>query len=1008
MKFSEVLEDLSVPEWSHMYMCYSRLNRFITIAKISMESGLNRVRVQRDLEHGPSAAPLSPPTPPPPPPPAPPLFLAADAPGASPGAAQQSIPGRERPANVAHPGGSVDDMLGRHMALVDAKTISRGDIGRGVVPRNAFALPINETGYMARTKGEIIPFDAYSRPFAREKLGQTGGEMLRAVRERRESSMGSYRSPPPPPPWSVKEGAGGERASSLSPRSPSQGPGPGPGPGPASSGPVPAPPASARATPPPFRLDDDGYTATSTSPLNSASQSHDSLSSDSDSEEESFQSARQESVSAGSSAANTVNAIFRRHRANVPSAGQLQRSTTALTMSAGGSARTALPPPPPPPPVIVGAEALEIAISQQVLGEFVGMLERELQRVDIFYHEQSNRVKERVLSMSEQVTLAKTTHAMDKGMMKRFKMAFRALYRDLTMTSNFAVLNSTGFLKIVKKFNKNFPRAPLVESDPSSSSSSFTSGSPGDRFVTALRKSSLASSRLVDNCVVETATMYANLWTGGDLRAAEEQMIGSITSEQEHRNNIFILGLLVGICLPVLGTAAYELYQFSGTYGVPMPQSKLAATVFRISSAVAVMLTGLAINVFIFRRLRINYAYIFEVSMSDHLHHYQFFSLAAYSLIVLAFSLLGYTRAAASEARRVAAGEPHVGHVWTTFWIFSTPVAYVLWLFSPFRVLFYSTRRYFLTALWRMVCAPFYPVVFMDFYLADQLTSVGNFFVHLRYAACFTIDPNAVYSSCSFRHDWLLTAAGALPSWFRFLQCLRRYRDAPAPRHAHPHLVNAGKYFGSLLVAVLQVLDTHYRHKGDPVWTPLRVLWLIVNLLSTVYRLGWDVFMDWGLGKRDSRHPFLRNRLLYRSPVFYYAAIGVNFFLRFFWTMSFYAHMHLELWASLTAFLELVRRIGWNLLRVENEQIGNAQRFKASVEVPLPFSDTIVRSPMSKVKGGMGIGNLPGVSPKPFDELMERYREKVARNQEDTEYSSNESDEMSNLGLHEDQSNSES
>ena len=30
-----------------------------------------------------------------------------------------------------------------------------------------------------------------------------------------------------------------------------------------------------------------------------------------------------------------------------------------------------------------------------------------------------------------------------------------------------------------------------------------------------------------------------------------------------------------------------------------------------------------------------------------------------------------------------------------------------------------------------------------------------------------------------------------LPAWFRFAQCLRRYRDT---REAFPHLVNAGKY----------------------------------------------------------------------------------------------------------------------------------------------------------------------------------------------------------------------
>ena len=48
---------------------------------------------------------------------------------------------------------------------------------------------------------------------------------------------------------------------------------------------------------------------------------------------------------------------------------------------------------------------------------------------------------------------------------------------------------------------------------------------------------------------------------------------------------------------------------------------------------------------------------------------------------------------------------------------------------------------------------------------------------------------------------------GILPAWFRFAQCLRRYRDT---REAFPHLVNAGKYSTGFFVAVFSSINAYY------------------------------------------------------------------------------------------------------------------------------------------------------------------------------------------------------
>lgn len=58
-----------------------------------------------------------------------------------------------------------------------------------------------------------------------------------------------------------------------------------------------------------------------------------------------------------------------------------------------------------------------------------------------------------------------------------------------------------------------------------------------------------------------------------------------------------------------------------------------------------------------------------------------------------------------------------------------------------------------------------------------------------------------------------------LPAWFRFVQCLRRYRDT---KRAFPHLVNAGKYSTTFFVVIFAALfKTHSgKHTSCYILTP--------------------------------------------------------------------------------------------------------------------------------------------------------------------------------------------
>lgn len=136
-----------------------------------------------------------------------------------------------------------------------------------------------------------------------------------------------------------------------------------------------------------------------------------------------------------------------------------------------------------------------------------------------------------------------------------------------------------------------------------------------------------------------------------------------------------------------------------------------------------------------------------------------------------------------------------------------------------------------------------------------------------------------------------------LPAWFRFAQCLRRYRDT---RLFFPHIVNAGKYSTSFFVVIFSSLYQAYIGKEDNrcyrISTSDRksivkvclfvnectdqhgmeviqnnaffYLWILSAVVSTIYTYTWDIKMDWGLlDKHTGDNRFLREEIVYAHKV---------------------------------------------------------------------------------------------------------------------------------------------
>uniref|UniRef100_A0A1B0DFK9 Uncharacterized protein n=1 Tax=Phlebotomus papatasi TaxID=29031 RepID=A0A1B0DFK9_PHLPP len=131
-----------------------------------------------------------------------------------------------------------------------------------------------------------------------------------------------------------------------------------------------------------------------------------------------------------------------------------------------------------------------------------------------------------------------------------------------------------------------------------------------------------------------------------------------------------------------------------------------------------------------------------------------------------------------------------------------------LFLLNPTKTFRHEARFWTVRVLSRILLAPFCYVTFADFWVADQLTSIIPAFLDLQYFFCF-YSRNTNWSkatdvnSCVEEFYVIRPLVAMLPSWFRFAQCCRRYKNT---REAFPHLVNASKYAASFFVVIFSSL----------------------------------------------------------------------------------------------------------------------------------------------------------------------------------------------------------
>ncbi|KAK7295400.1 hypothetical protein RJT34_18307 [Clitoria ternatea] len=494
---------------------------------------------------------------------------------------------------------------------------------------------------------------------------------------------------------------------------------------------------------------------------------------------------------------------------------------------------------------------------------------------------------------------------------EQISIALKEFYHKLRLLKSYSFLNLLAFSKIMKKYDK------------------VSSRNASQDYLKMVDSSHVGSSDEVHRLMERVEHAFIKHFANGNHRKGMN--ILRPTAKRERHRTTFLLGLLTGCSIALIVALIILIHARNILYSEG--RTRYMENIFPLYSLFGYIVLHMIMysaNVYLWRRYKINYSFIFGFKEGTELGYREVFLLSS-GLAVLSLAAILSNLDMEMDQRTKSFS------ALTELVPLGLVIVLLLITFFPFNIIYKSSRFFLVRCAFHCVCAPLYKVNLPDNFLADQLTSQVQAFRSLEFYVCyyfwgnFKTRSNKCLESEIYKTLYLIVAI--IPFWIRCLQCIRRLLEERNMMHG----LNGLKYISTLVALVMR--STNELDRGM-VW---KVLAATSSSIATIANTYWDIVIDWGLLRRNSRNPWLRDKLSVPNKSVYFVAMVLNVILRLAWMQSVLGikeapFLHRTALTALVACLEILRRGIWNFFRLENEHLNNVGNYRAFKSVPLPFN----------------------------------------------------------------------
>ncbi|KAK0574848.1 hypothetical protein LWI29_030042 [Acer saccharum] len=292
--------------------------------------------------------------------------------------------------------------------------------------------------------------------------------------------------------------------------------------------------------------------------------------------------------------------------------------------------------------------------------------------------------------------------------------AFIEFYQKLRLLKNYSFLNTMAFSKIMKKYDK------------------ITSRSASKSYMKMVDNSYLGSSDEVTKLMERVEVTFIKHFSNAN-RTKGMNVLRPKAKRERHRIT-FSTGFFAG-CTFALLIALVTIIRAHGILdrGKSQGQRQYMDNLFPLYSLFGFLVLHMimyGINIFYWRKYRVNYSFIFGFKQGTELSYRQIF-LVSFGIAMLALlTVIGNLDMEADPKTQNFNG-------FTESFPLILLILLIVLLFMPFNILYRSSRFFFLTCLFHCIAAPLYKVILPDFFLADQFTSQVQALRSLEFYICY-------------------------------------------------------------------------------------------------------------------------------------------------------------------------------------------------------------------------------------------------------------------------------